>query len=479
MYPRLVTGQPSFDFHGTLASSGPLGREQALGALDHAAELMGASQFLDAARLYQRVIGFDDPAVTSAALLGFGQAMHRLGQEDQAVGAWQEVTQLPLTPATYPAWRELAGARVRRADLAGALDAYRQADRRAPPEARAEIASRLGWLSKELGDRRAASRYFGRSREGGGDQPVVSYAILAVTIAIGIFQMIGGAQGDAITNVLMLDKVAVAHGQYWRLLTVVLVHAGLIHLAFNMYALYLVAPMIERIYGSAQFLLMYVLCAIAGSVTSYIFLPDNAVGASGAIFGLFGVLFIAFRIHHPLLGRGAANIARQIGFLIVFNLVLDVGLIGGGVGIDIFAHIGGLVAGLWLGLILLPTGLTLASLWQRPAGAPAAATAPLSGVLRLAGVLLLVAVLVAGLQLGTTIRTAGQGGIGGVPSASAPQAASSAARGASARTGRGFDEQVSALPEAVDDAVEVAPAEPLALGLGQAGVPPVGMPESR
>ncbi len=460
-------------------AAGPLDRVTATALIQQADLLAAQGEYQRAAAFYSRVVGHRDADLHVAALLGLAECRYRLDDEAAALEAWRLATQAPDTPLSWLAWRQLAAARVRGGDLRGALDAYRQADRRAPPEARAEIASRLGWLSKELGDRRAASRYFGRSREGGGDQPVVSYAILAVTIAIGIFQMIGGAQGDAITNVLMLDKVAVAHGQYWRLLTVVLVHAGLIHLAFNMYALYLVAPMIERIYGSAQFLLMYVLCAIAGSVTSYIFLPDNAVGASGAIFGLFGVLFIAFRIHHPLLGRGAANIARQIGFLIVFNLVLDVGLIGGGVGIDIFAHIGGLVAGLWLGLILLPTGLTLASLWQRPAGAPAAATAPLSGVLRLAGVLLLVAVLVAGLQLGTTIRTAGQGGIGGVPSASAPQAASSAARGASARTGRGFDEQVSALPEAVDDAVEVAPAEPLALGLGQAGVPPVGMPESR
>lgn len=392
--------------------AGPLDRAAALALVQRGDELAAQGEYQQAAACYLRVVGHRDPDLHVTALLGLSECRYRMDQDDAAIEGWRLATQAPETPLSWVAWRQLAAARVRQGDLRGAVDAYRQADRRAPREAKAEIASRLGWLSKELGDRRAAGRYFGRSRAPGIGQPIVTYAILAVTIAIGLFQMVGGAQGDAVTSLLMLDKAAVARGEYWRLLTVVLVHAGLVHLAFNMYALYLVGPLVERIYGRAQYLLMYVLAGIAGSVLSYVFLPDNAVGASGAIFGLFGVVFIAYRVHNPLLGRGADALARQIGFLIVFNLVLDLGLIGGGVGIDIFAHIGGLIAGVWLGLILLPTGLRLADLWQHPAGHQKPVAAPVSGPLRVAGVLLLVAVLVAGLQVGTVIRTGGGGTTG-------------------------------------------------------------------
>ncbi len=69
-----------------------------------------------------------------------------------ALVSWEAATQLGETPSTYPAWRNVAAARVRADDLPGAIEAYRQADRRAPPEDKAEIATRLGWLTKETGD---------------------------------------------------------------------------------------------------------------------------------------------------------------------------------------------------------------------------------------------------------------------------------------------------------------------------------------
>ncbi len=386
MYPRLVTGQPSFDFHGTLASSGPLGREQALGALDHAAELMGASQFLDAARLYQRVIGFDDPAVTSAALLGFGQAMHRLGQEDQAVGAWQEVTQLPLTPASYPAWRELAGARVRRADLAGALDAYRQADRLAPPQDKAEIASRLGWLSRELGDSKAAGRYFSRAR--GGSAAVMTLAIIGVTTIVSLVADIGGADGGKLLAALELDKAAVAAGQLYRLLTVALVHLPLdvnpLHLAFNMYAIWIFGPLVERLYGRWRMLAVYVVCALGGSLLSFapgpqivqnVVVNQLAVGASGAIFGLFGLLVGALAVQRPNLGPNTRGLFVNLVGLIALNLYLG----ATSPDIDNLAHVGGLLTGLWFGLLFMPTGVPVRnSLWLRPGPEPGTAV-PLLG----------------------------------------------------------------------------------------------------
>ena len=89
-------------------------------------------------------------------------------------------------------------------------------------------------------------------------------------------------EGAWLNGALQLDKPAVAAGEYWRLWTVTLVHADPLHLFFNMYALYLVGPIVERWYGSIRFLVFYLACAAAGSVASFVFgSAPFAVGASG------------------------------------------------------------------------------------------------------------------------------------------------------------------------------------------------------
>lgn len=369
-----MTDAPGFDFHGTLAHDGPLSRAAALAALDHAAELMSTADFVDAARLYQRVIGFDDPGVTAAALLGLGQALHRIDDEPAALGAWEEVTRLPDTPATYPAWREIAGARVRGGDLRGALAAYGEAERRAPAADKVEIASRLGWLSKELGDTRAAGKYFSRAR-GGDVAAYLTLVIIGITVVVSLVADVAGSDGGRVFTALQLDKVALAHGELWRLWTVTLVHAPLdqnpLHLLFNMYALWIVGPVVERWYGRARFLLLYLVFAAGGSLMSFAMStrPEDqlAVGASGAIFGLFGLLVAARYIHRPLLDRGTRAFMGQLVALIVLNLVIGFTTPG----IDNWAHIGGLVSGLWLGVLLPPAGVpTLRSMWLRQGPTP-------------------------------------------------------------------------------------------------------------
>ena len=145
---------------------------------------------------------------------------------------------------------------------------------------------------------------------------------------------------------LWLDKAAVAGGEYWRLWTVTLVHADWLHLAFNMWALWIVGPLVERWYGPLRFLVFYLACAATGSVASFAFGGEApSVGASGAIFGMFGVIAAASWIHHPV-DRYARAIARQIGVLILINLAF--GFASAGM-IDNAAHIGGLLGGLWLG----------------------------------------------------------------------------------------------------------------------------------
>jgi len=372
---------------------GPLDRASALRLLDQGAALLASAEFAEAARHYRRVIGFDEAAVTAAALLGLGEALHRLDRDDAALSSWEQVVALPETPSTYPAWRNVAAARVRAGDLRGAMAAYREADRRAPADDKLEIASRLGWLSKELGDARGASRYFARAR---GDAALpLSAVIIGATVVVSLSAELS-REGRGILEALALVKPLVAEGELWRLYSVTLVHSGLLHLFFNMYALWLAGPLVERLYGRPLFAIFYVVLALAASLATYAFGPGPAaVGASGAIFGLFGVLLAVSRTHNPVLDRQGRMFLGQIGGLIMINLVIGF-LIPN---IDNLAHLGGLAAGFWLGFLIPPGRVpTLGSMWQRPEGAAGASA--IQAAARLLGVVALLAVLVVLFLLG-------------------------------------------------------------------------------
>ena len=386
-----------------LDRDGPLSREAALLLLDRGGELMAASEWRDAARHYQRVIGFDDAAITAAALLGLGGALQRLDREEDAITVWRQITELAPTPSTYPAWKNIAAARVRANDLPGALDAYREADRHAPASEKAEIASRLGWLAKETGDPRGAGRYFARAR--GADGLSLTYVVIGMTIVVSLLaDPTIAPEGGFLRQQLWLDKAAVAAGDWWRLFTVTLVHAELrampFHLLFNMYALWIAGPYVERLYGRLAFVVFYVVFAFGGSLATYAFGdvdPSHqlGVGASGAIFGMFGLLFVASRRHHPALDQRGRMFIGQIGLLIAFNLYFGFVLADQ---IDNLAHIGGLVAGGWLGFLIPPGRVaTLRTMWQgtRPQSSTMEAAA------RVVGVLALAAVMVAGYTIGT------------------------------------------------------------------------------
>jgi rhomboid protease GluP len=213
--------------------------------------------------------------------------------------------------------------------------------------------------------------------------------------------LFGGRQADQLGTLFELNKQAVfLHQEYWRLVTVTLVHAGLLHLGFNMYALYIVGPLAEALYGRALYVVMYLLAAVAGSIGSYLFFAEPSVGASGAIFGMFGLLFTATYVHKPALTRQARGLTSQIGFLIVLNLVISFSVSG----IDYAAHIGGLLAGAWLGVLIAPRGAaTLASFWHRPATDRSESDARRAefnaAMLRVGGIVLLLLVMVGGLLL--------------------------------------------------------------------------------
>jgi membrane associated rhomboid family serine protease len=378
-----------------------LTRATAAALVERGKALLASGDFAEAGQHFSKAVGFDDAAITGAALLGLGEAHYRVNDEAAAVASWSAVLQLAENPSTYAAWRNVAAARVRDGDLPGAITAYREADRRAPAADKAEIANRLGWLSKETGNARASQRYFARGR---GDVRRLSLTLLiiAVTCIVSLTAFYSD-QGDELFKNLELNKILLAHGEYWRLWSVTLLHADLLHLGFNMYALYISGVIVERWYGSLRTLAFYLASAAAGSTASFVFGGDiPSVGASGAIFGFFGILIAAGRLHHPV-DRQSRGIMNQLVVLVLINLAL--GFSSGG-SIDNAAHLGGLAAGLFLGALIPPTAVpTLSSLWHRPieAGVGAGQTTAPAYVL-VVGLAVVALVVVAGVAVGTGQR---------------------------------------------------------------------------
>ncbi|HEX3265699.1 MAG TPA: rhomboid family intramembrane serine protease [Candidatus Limnocylindrales bacterium] len=373
------------ELDAALETQGPLPDQVARRLIERGNARLEAGEHGAAAADFARVVGHPDANLTGAAVLGTGNVLYRVDAEDRAKAAWESVTRLPENASTYQAWRNLAGVHVRAGELREAIEAYRQADRRAPAEDKPEIAARLGWLAKETGNAGAASRYFAQSR--GSSGILVTYVVLALTAAVSI----AAFGSSSLTAALLLDPFWIQHGQLYRLLTVTLVHGGYLHLFLNLYALWIVGPVLESIWGKRLFLLFYVLTAIGGSTGSFLFSHAASVGASGAIFGLVGVILAGTRAHHPVLDRRARGIVPQLGMFVIINLVFGFVTQVGGLNIDNAAHVGGLLTGLWLGFVVPPgKAPTLRSAMQHPTGAETATRSPLlvaAGVIGLIGLL--------------------------------------------------------------------------------------------
>jgi membrane associated rhomboid family serine protease len=174
--------------------------------------------------------------------------------------------------------------------------------------------------------------------------PVLTYGLIAANIVLFLLTNRINASGglgfggtlNSLGNHLVLYGPAVKNGQDYRLLSAAFIHYGLLHIGFNMYALYLLGSAFERYAGPARFALVYFTAALAGSFGALILTPHAATaGASGAIFGLMGALFVLER------QRGMALLQSPIGFLILINMAFTFGIPG----ISIGGHIGGLIGG--------------------------------------------------------------------------------------------------------------------------------------
>lgn len=134
-------------------------------------------------------------------------------------------------------------------------------------------------------------------------------------------------------------------GEWWRIITSGFLHAGLIHIALNMFALYILGQVLEPAIGTARFVAVYLVSLLAGSVGALLLSdPDTfTIGASGAIYGLFLATVLIAR------HRGFSQVAQQLGFWLVLNLVFTFSASG----ISIGGHLGGMVGGALAGLLVI------------------------------------------------------------------------------------------------------------------------------
>lgn len=176
--------------------------------------------------------------------------------------------------------------------------------------------------------------------------PWVTYILIALNLIVFILMTLAGGSTREDILILFGAKVneLILQGQFWRFFTSMFVHIGFFHLAFNLYALWVLGTFCEERFRHRRFLLIYILSGIAGSIASFLFTDALSAGASGAIFGILGAL-VPYAWKHPRLWK--SGLGKNLIVIILINLGL--GMIQPQ--IDIYAHLGGLIFGLAYGFL--------------------------------------------------------------------------------------------------------------------------------
>jgi membrane associated rhomboid family serine protease len=183
----------------------------------------------------------------------------------------------------------------------------------------------------------------------------VTRLLVVAIVAMFVVEIVTGGPGSMfegpsaarLVDLGALQPLLVANGQFWRLFSAMFLHASLLHVAFNAYALWLFGSAVESNLGRTNMVLIYFVSGFVASAASYAFLDPQglSVGASGAIFGIFGA-FIAYNYRRRHLAAASANL-RWAAILLLLNAFLAVGYRA----IDWRAHLGGLAAGLVAGWV--------------------------------------------------------------------------------------------------------------------------------
>ncbi|API90540.1 rhomboid protease GluP [Virgibacillus pantothenticus] len=182
-------------------------------------------------------------------------------------------------------------------------------------------------------------------------KPRLTYIILLLCVSLFLMLETNGGSENIQTLIQFgakFNPAIMEDGEWWRIVSSMFLHIGWLHLVMNMIAVYYLGTLVERIYGSLRFLIIYFLAGIGGGIASFAFSANIAAGASGALFGLFGALLF-FGLHHRRIffQTIGTNVIMLIGINIVFGFSIPA--------IDNGAHLGGLVAGfIASGIVHLP-----------------------------------------------------------------------------------------------------------------------------
>jgi membrane associated rhomboid family serine protease len=183
----------------------------------------------------------------------------------------------------------------------------------------------------------------------GSTVPRATFVLIAINIAVFIAEVAAGSGfssgggGDVFAKGSLYGPAIHLGDEYWRIVTYGFLHAGIIHIGFNMFILYYIGVMLEPAIGPLRFVAIYFSSLLAGAFGALLVNPHTeTVGASGAIFGLMGAAFV---IQHM---RGYNPMQSGLGFLIIANLVLSFVLAN----VSIGGHIGGLIGGAAAGLLI-------------------------------------------------------------------------------------------------------------------------------
>ena len=176
-------------------------------------------------------------------------------------------------------------------------------------------------------------------------KPVVTYILIVLNLMVFLYGVLHG--NDELINMFGNNYELVQNGEFYRLFTCMFVHADILHILFNMIALYSIGPVVERYYGKSKFLLIYLVSGLLGSIFSGVFMTADSIsiGASGAIFGLLGsISYFTYYYRATLQGILRGSIMP----VIIINLVI--GFLSSS--IDLSAHIGGLIGGILISMAI-------------------------------------------------------------------------------------------------------------------------------
>jgi membrane associated rhomboid family serine protease len=207
--------------------------------------------------------------------------------------------------------------------------------------------------------------------------PTVTQALIAINVAVYIAEVAAGAtvnggaaKGSILDHGGLLGPAIVHQHEYWRIVTSGFLHYSILHIAFNMFFLYVMGTMLEPAIGHLNFAVVYFVSLLAGSFGALVFQPDAiTAGASGACFGVLGALIVV------AVNRGIPIWQSGLGLTLLINIVFSLTVSG----ISIGGHIGGLIGGLITGALIVELGE------RRRSHALAIAACLLVGALSVAG----------------------------------------------------------------------------------------------